>query len=96
MVFSQALMQNPLFKGASSSGSSERVTGSSATSTSSSEGSAERPEKADTIPLIGLKYPNYSTMAVRMSSFASWPPYLRQTARQMAYAGFFHPGMMPQ
>ena len=88
-------MQNPLFKGASSSGSSERVTGSSATSTSS-EGSVERPEKADTIPLIGLKYPNYSTMAVRMSSFASWPPYLRQTARQMAYAGFFHPGMILQ
>ena len=54
---------------------------------------AQRTENADLIQITQLKHPRYSTMAVRMSSFRSWPNYLNQTARQMAYAGFFHPGL---
>ena len=62
---------------------------------SGSAAPAQRAENADMIQITQLKHPRYSTMAVRMSSFRSWPNYLNQTARQMAYAGFFHPGIYP-
>ena len=61
-------------------------------SSGSSGGSSARTESADILQLGNLKHPRYRTMAVRMSSFASWPSYLNQTPEQMAYAGFFHPG----
>ncbi|XP_052691085.1 putative inhibitor of apoptosis isoform X1 [Crassostrea angulata] len=38
------------------------------------------------------KYPSYSVLAVRVSSFADWPSSLSQTPRDLAVAGFLYAG----
>uniref|UniRef100_A0A8W8JHI4 RING-type domain-containing protein n=1 Tax=Magallana gigas TaxID=29159 RepID=A0A8W8JHI4_MAGGI len=38
------------------------------------------------------KYPSYSVLAVRLSSFADWPSSLSQTPRDLAVAGFLYAG----
>uniref|UniRef100_A0A8W8JLW1 RING-type domain-containing protein n=1 Tax=Magallana gigas TaxID=29159 RepID=A0A8W8JLW1_MAGGI len=38
------------------------------------------------------KYPSYSVLAVRVSSFADWPSSLTQTPRDLAVAGFLYAG----
>ena len=48
-------------------------------------------------PLSGIvferpKYPSYSVIATRISSFQNWPSYLTQTPRNLSTAGFFYLG----
>ncbi|XP_065928478.1 baculoviral IAP repeat-containing protein 2-like [Magallana gigas] len=38
------------------------------------------------------KYPSYSVLTVRVSSFADWPSSLTQTPRELAVAGFLYAG----
>lgn len=38
------------------------------------------------------KYPSYSVLATRISSYQQWPSYLTQTPRDLSIAGFFYVG----
>ncbi|XP_061193488.1 baculoviral IAP repeat-containing protein 3-like [Saccostrea echinata] len=38
------------------------------------------------------KYPSYSVLATRISSFQQWPSHLTQTPRDLSLAGFFYAG----
>ncbi|XP_056016025.1 E3 ubiquitin-protein ligase XIAP-like isoform X2 [Ostrea edulis] len=51
----------------------------------------------DTLEPLGVvidrpRYPNYSVLATRISSYQQWPSHLTQTPRDLSTAGFFYVG----